>query len=319
MNSSETVAAILKEITDHQKVIILRHQHPDPDALGSQLGLRDILKASFPEKEILVSGKPSNSLAWMGEMDEVSDQDFTDALVIITDTANKERIDDERYLKGQEVIKIDHHPNDDPYAKTNYVFPDCSSSSELLWQIVQESKGELTIDKAAAAHLYTGIIGDTGRFLFSNTTASTFACVSDLMKQDFSSSNISQKLSEITFDQGRLQGYLLEHLVIDQHGSAMAIIYLDTLKELNLNMDQVHVVVSVPGRLEEVRSWAIFVQKRDLSFRVHLRSKEVPINEIAKNHHGGGHELASGADAEDERELDQIYHELERAVESYKR
>ncbi|BDR56750.1 DHH family phosphoesterase [Xylocopilactobacillus apis] len=315
---NDQVQQILKLISSHQQIIVLRHQHPDPDALGSQLGLYEILKFSYPQKQIKIGGTNGSSLSWMGKMDELTDQDFANSLVIVTDTANTPRIDDERYNQGLALVKIDHHPDDDQYGDVRYVIPEASSSSEVLWDIVSQSKNELKINSKAARYLYAGIVGDTGRFLYSNASSHTFEVVSNLMTHDFDASKIAARLSEITLGQGRLQGYVLEHLTISPSGAAMAIIYLDTLREYQLNMDQAHTVVSVPGHLSNVKAWVIFVQKRDLSFRVHLRSKDAPINEIAKNHHGGGHVLASGADAEDERELSQIYKELERTVENYK-
>lgn len=315
---NDQVEKIIKEIKANQKIIILRHQHPDPDALGSQLGLASILRASFPDKVIKVGGKNNGSLKWLGEMNELTNQDFKESLVIVTDTANTPRIDDQRYPLGTGLIKIDHHPDDDHYGRLNFVFPHASSTSEVLWDLVDQSQGVLKINQAAARSLYAGLVGDTGRFLYSNTSAHTFEVAADLLKYEINASKISERLSEITLAQGRLQGYILEHLTISQSGAAMAIVYLDSLREFGLTMDQAHTVVGIPGFLANVKAWVIFVQKRDLSFRVHLRSKAVPINEIAKEHHGGGHVLASGADAEDERELEKIYQELERAVENYK-
>lgn len=315
---NDQVEQIIKEIKAHYKIVVLRHQSPDPDALGSQLGLASILHASFPTKVIKVGGKNNGSLNWIGTMDQLTDEDFKDALVIVTDTANTPRIDDQRYNSGHSLIKIDHHPDDDHYGFLNFVFPKSSSTCEVLWDLVKQSNGQLKINDAAARYLYIGLVGDTGRFLYSNTSANTFKVAADLLTYNFNANKISERLSEITLAQGRLQGYVLDHLTISKSGAAMAIIYLDTLREFGLNMDQAHTIVGVPGLLNSVKAWVIFVQKRDLSFRVHLRSKEVPINEIAKEHHGGGHNLASGADAEDERELEKIYKELERAVENYK-
>ncbi|BDR58841.1 DHH family phosphoesterase [Xylocopilactobacillus apicola] len=315
---NDQVEKILNLITSSSQIIVLRHQHPDPDALGSQLGLAEILRNSFPSKKIKVGGINESSLSWVGSMDNLTDQDFAKSLVIVTDTANTPRIDDERYHLGQGLIKIDHHPDDDPYGTIRYVVPEASSSSEILWDLVSKSHGKLKINSKAARLLYLGIVGDTGRFLYSNATAHTFEVTADLLKHEFNASEIAERLSEITLGQGRLQGYVLEHLTISQSGAAMVIVYRDTLQEYQLNMDQAHTIVSVPGHLSNVKAWVVFVQKRDLTFRVHLRSKGVAINEIAKSHHGGGHALASGADAEDERELSEIYKELERAVESYK-
>ena len=107
--------AILEKIKAYDTIIIHRHQRPDPDAIGSQIGLKEILKTNFSDKKILATGVNEPTLSWIAEMDEVPDNDYEGALVIVTDTANTPRIDDDRYDKGDFLIKIDHHPNDDAY------------------------------------------------------------------------------------------------------------------------------------------------------------------------------------------------------------
>ena len=97
--------AILEKIRAYDTIIIHRHQRPDPDAIGSQVGLKEILKTNFPDKKVLATGVNEPTLSWIAEMDEVTDQDYEGALVIVTDTANTPRIDDDRYDKGDFLIK----------------------------------------------------------------------------------------------------------------------------------------------------------------------------------------------------------------------
>ena len=93
--------AILEKIKAYDTIIIHRHQRPDPDAIGSQVGLKEILKTNFPDKKVLATGVNEPTLSWIAEMDEVPDNDYEGALVIVTDTANTPRIDDDRYDKAQ--------------------------------------------------------------------------------------------------------------------------------------------------------------------------------------------------------------------------
>ena len=99
---------ILAEIKRYDTIIIHRHQRPDPDAYGAQLGLKAILEASFPDKQIYAVGKAVQGLAWMSEddtfMDDVPDKMYRDALVLVVDTANAPRIDDQRWPNGLEII-----------------------------------------------------------------------------------------------------------------------------------------------------------------------------------------------------------------------
>ena len=96
--------AILEKIKAYDTIIIHRHQRPDPDAIGSQVGLKEILKTNFPDKKVLATGINEPTLSWIAEMDEVADQDYEGALVIVTDTANTPRIDSPYEVNPLEVI-----------------------------------------------------------------------------------------------------------------------------------------------------------------------------------------------------------------------
>ncbi|MBF0845285.1 DHH family phosphoesterase, partial [Streptococcus danieliae] len=115
------VEKILEKITQYEKIIIHRHIRPDLDAIGSQVGLQNLLLLNYPEKKILVTGYDEPNLHWLAGMNYVADEDYQDALVIVCDTANRERIDDQRYQNGKELIKIDHHPDDAPYGDISWV------------------------------------------------------------------------------------------------------------------------------------------------------------------------------------------------------
>ena len=108
---------IMNEIDKYETVIIHRHVRPDPDAYGSQLGLKYYLQRKFPEKSIYAVGQPESSLAFIGDLDRVRDDMYQNALVIVCDTANAPRIDDQRFNQGKDLIKIDHHPATDQYGR----------------------------------------------------------------------------------------------------------------------------------------------------------------------------------------------------------
>ncbi|WP_019780620.1 DHH family phosphoesterase, partial [Streptococcus sobrinus] len=143
-----TFNQILEKIQAYDRIIIHRHQRPDPDALGSQLGLREILRHNFPNKKVLATGSDEPSLAWLAKMDQVADSDYVSSLVIVTDTANTPRIDDDRFGQGDFLIKMDHHPNEDAYGDLLYVDTQASSASEIITAFAQETGLELT-DEAA--------------------------------------------------------------------------------------------------------------------------------------------------------------------------
>lgn len=306
-----TVATILQAIADNDTIIIHRHQRPDPDAYGSQVGLAETIRNSYPDKAVYVVGESVPSLAWLATMQEIPDSRYADALVIVTDTADTPRIDDERYQLGKQLIKIDHHPDNDPYGDVRLVMPDASSCSEVLIDIINASNGQLQMNVRAAKMFYAGIVGDTGRFMFNNSSAHTFELVAQLHQMGFDLSRINQKMTEVTLGQAKLQAFAMDTLTITEHGAGYYVIRQADLKRLGVAMDEYHSAVGTAGRLAEVRAWAMFTEQLDGTYRVSLRSKQVPIEPLARQHNGGGHDLASGAKAADETEIHQIVDELE--------
>ncbi|MFT8842546.1 MAG: bifunctional oligoribonuclease/PAP phosphatase NrnA [Schleiferilactobacillus harbinensis] len=305
---------IIKTIQAYDTIIIHRHEHPDPDAIGSQGGLAEMLKLSFPEKKVYAVGADIGNLGWLNTMDTVADDVYQNALVIVTDTANTPRICDQRFSTGKALIKIDHHPNDDPYGDITYVDVDASSCSEIIVDLFHAGHGLLKLNGAAARLLYAGIVGDTGRFLYPATTSKTFRAVSELVTYDFSPADVSQRMNEINLGQARLQSYVFNHLQVDDHGAAWVIIPQAALKELGISNDDASAAVSTPGRLRNVKAWLEFVENPAGPYRVHLRSKGPVINELAKAHDGGGHPLASGAKAKDQAEIDTMIQQLQTLV-----
>lgn len=144
---------ILEKINHYDTIILHRHMNPDPDAIGSQVGLKEIIQTNFPDKRVLATGYNEPTLAWMASMDTVTDEDYAGALVIVCDTANTPRIDDKRYTSGDFLIKIDHHPNDDAYGDLLWVDTDSSSTSELITLFALEQELEISPEAAVSSML----------------------------------------------------------------------------------------------------------------------------------------------------------------------
>lgn len=303
-----TFEEIFEKIKAYDTIIIHRHQRPDPDALGSQAGLRELIKHNFPTKKVLATGFDEPTLAWITTMDEVSDSDYDGALVIVTDTANTPRIDDERYAKGDCLIKIDHHPNEDVYGDLLYVNTNASSASEIISDFAFSTG--LALSSESARLLYSGIVGDTGRFLYPATSSKTFMIASKLREYDFDFSSLARQMDSISFKIAKLQGFVYDNLEVDDNGAARVVLTQETMKKYNVTEAETSAIVGAPGRIDCVQSWAIFVEQVDGNYRVRLRSKTQVINEIAKRHNGGGHPLASGANSYSLEENEQIYQEI---------
>lgn len=304
---------ILLKIKEYDKIIIHRHVRPDPDAYGSQGGLADIIQQSFPEKEVYIVGKDEETLLFLNRMDQLPDEAFKDALVIVCDTANQERIDDERYKLGDYLIKIDHHPNEDAYGDLLWVDTDASSTSEMIYEFYLYGKDKgLKLSANGARLLYAGIVGDTGRFLYPSTTVKTFTYASELIKYPFSRTELYDNLYNIKPNVAKLNGYILQNFKISASGVGKVIITKELLKKYEIRPEEASLLVSQLGNIDGLKAWVFFIEEED-QIRVRLRSKGPVVNEIAKKFRGGGHPLAAGASIYSWDEVDLVMKELEKA------
>lgn len=268
--------------------------------------MRDIIRANFPEKKVLATGNNEPSLSWMAAMDTVCDSEYKNALVIVTDTANQPRVDDERYRNGNYLIKIDHHPNNDPYGDICYVDENASSASEIITDFAINT--QLSISDEAARVLYAGIVGDTGRFLYPSTTSKTMLIAAKLRESNVDFASIARHMDSFPLKIAKLQAYIFEHIEISQNGAARIVLTQEILKKFNITEAESSAIVSTLGQIEEIKVWAVFIEQTiECHFRVRLRSKTVVINRIAQNHNGGGHPLASGANSYSLKENDLIF------------
>lgn len=315
--SQEVFDQILNEIKHYKTIIVHRHKRPDPDALGSQGGLVEILKASFPDKQILKAGGPVDGLQFLSEMDPVTAEDYKNSLVIVTDTANSPRISGDDYTLGEKLIKIDHHPNDEPYGDIVFVNTKASSCSEIIVDFYDYHKAELKLTDEGARLLYAGIVGDTGRFLYPATTSHTAQVAAELMTYNFSATDLNNELNVMSPAVALLSGYVLQNIEVNELGVGRVILTKECLAEFGVADSETAAVVSLPGSIEGVLLWGIFVEQPEGYFRCRLRSKGPVINEIAKRHHGGGHPLASGANAKDLAEVAEIMSEFDEAAKNW--
>ncbi len=306
----EIVTEIREKITKYDRIIVHRHVRPDLDAVGSQVGLATWIKDNFPNKEVYCVGENDESLRYLVTMDEIDDQMYQDALVIVCDTANHPRIDDGRYTLGKERIKIDHHPIVDQYGDLNWVDTTASSTSEMIYNLITSSnEADFKISTEVARLLYAGIIGDTGRFLFQSTTPKTFEIASELVKHPFDRSEIYENLYEVDPTLAKLKGWLLDQLTVDDLGVVAIKLTKDILEKYQVTADQSSALVQVYGSIKGIDCWAMFVEEDD-QIRVRIRSKKTKINHVAEQFNGGGHPFASGATVYSWEEADRLTHAL---------
>ena len=285
----------LEEIQRHDRIIIHRHTNPDGDAMGSQIGLKHILRDAFPNKEILVVGDLSPRFAFMDDskMDEASDEQYADALAVILDTSAAALISDSRYQLAHRTVRIDHHIFCEQIADVEITDTSYESCCGLITELALECG--FSISPLAAKSLFTGMVTDSGRFRYDSTSSNTFRLASALMKVPFDTASIYSNLYADDFSFIRLRAQFV--LKIQLTGHRVAYIYTDREEAKSYNADTFTIsrgMVNTMGDIRGVDIWVNFTET-DGGVLAELRSNRYNINPIAAKYGGGGHAKASGA------------------------
>ena len=172
---------IINKIKKHSTIICLRHIDADGDAYGSAMGLAQLIKDNFPQKRVFTDGKNNENLDFLGKNNQLKKEDYQNSLTIVCDTAGWERIDSQYWELASEKIKIDHHIKGDNYADCEWVDSSYAATCEMIGELAINTK--LKVSKETANFLLLGIITDSGRFLYSNTTPRTFQIAAFLLEK----------------------------------------------------------------------------------------------------------------------------------------
>ena len=168
MNNKIIYKTIYKKIKKFEKIVIARHVGADPDALASQVALRDVILNTFPNKKVYAIGHPASKFKYLGVLDRFDEALYNDALIITVDVPDKARVDGADPTKFKDSVKIDHHPFVEKFCNFEWIDDTASSASQMIVELIFNTK--LKITKEAAEKLYLGIVADTNRFLFYYTT-----------------------------------------------------------------------------------------------------------------------------------------------------
>src|SRR5690625_5295808 len=302
---------ILDKIKEYNTIVIHRHVRPDADALGSQCGLKEMIQLSFPTKRVYAVGEEDPALYFLARMDIVEDDLYKDALVIICDTANTGRISDSRYQFGKEIVKIDHHPNTDPYGDLIWVDTSASSTSEMIYDLFLFGKEDsLKMNESIARLIYGGIVGDTGSFLFPSTSNKTFQHAAELIEYSFDRPALYDGLYNIGENIARLRGYVLQNFTMSSAGVVSVKLTKEILNKYKVNPIDTSKLVGTLGDIQGIRAWTFFIEEENI-IRVRIRSKGPVINKLAAKYNGGGHPLAAGATVTSWEEADRFVAELD--------
>ena len=301
---------ILEAIKEFDTIIIHRHNNPDGDALGSQIGMRKIIKENFPTKTVYAVGDGSKRYGFMegSAMDEIDDSVYENALAIVLDTSASALISDDRYKKAKRTVRIDHHIFCEEICDIEVTDTSYESCCGLVTEFAIESG--LRLSKLAAKSLYTGMVTDSGRFRYDSTNANTFRLASHLMKAEFDTNEIYGQLYADDFSFIRLRAQFV--LKIQFTDKNVAYIYTTKEEAETYEADTFTIsraMVGTMGDIKGVNVWVNFTETEN-GVLAELRSNKYNINPIAVKYGGGGHAKASGATLKNRDEAMQMLNDL---------
>jgi phosphoesterase RecJ-like protein len=309
---------IYKKIKKYNTIVIARHIGADPDALGSSFGLRDSIKATFPNKNVLAVGAGAAKFKYMGSVDKFNEELYENSLLIVLDTPNISRVDGVNPSKFNDTIKIDHHPFVEEFCNIEWIDPTSSSTSQMIIDLIFNTR--LKVTESVANSLFWGLVADTERFLYSYTSPATFKTVAKLIehsKIDFTA--LYQPLYMRSIGEIKFQAFLMNNLVITENGFGYVKMDDAILEQYGVDPATAGNMINSFNYIEEMVAWGFFSSdKINNNIRGSIRSRGPIINDVAAQFGGGGHIYASGAKLPDFEVVDEMIKILDNVCKEYK-
>jgi len=304
-------ATMFKQLLQqYRKITILSHVNPDPDAIGTALGVYDCLKKQQFQVEVVnVTEHIPRYLDFLPHFGKIKQKiDFADSLVIACDCGSLDRLG--FALKGREIVNIDHHATNSRYGILNIVDTEAVSSSEVAFDLLEKL---YPISRESAIAFYAALVSDTRNFTTSNMSRSVFEFAAKLVALGVDIAEVTQKmLHRRSLASLRILGVAIDSLELREDARiAILKISQEDLKRTGAKMSDLDGVVDYAKSLATVEV-ALMLVERELDIKVSLRSKERDIGPIASYFGGGGHVHAGGFEKEGEMQLltDEIIEEI---------
>mgnify|MGYP001590231359 CR=1 FL=1 len=299
--------------SESKKIVILSHRSPDGDSMGSSFGLYHFLIQFNHELQVISPDPAPPFLHWLPDFEtsinyekqkEESEKAIQEANIIFClDFNTPSRMGDmqdgfNKKNKEAYVVNIDHHQQPDDFANFQLSDTSASSTAQLIFDFISETKGISYLNQNVAKSLYTGILTDTGSFRFSSTNPHTHRVVAVLLETGIDVNTIYQQIYDnYSQDRIKLLGFALKDKLKLYPDYNTAIIDLSE-KELNhfqFQKGDTEGIVNFPLSIAWVKMSVLLTQKDGL-VKMSFRSKgNFSVNELARKHFGGGgHENASG-------------------------
>jgi phosphoesterase RecJ-like protein len=297
-------------------VSIACHINPDGDALGSllgaSLGLRKAGKKTYATWGTTPAELPA-AYEFLPEADTLVQPATlppTETFLALDCGAASRLGELERAARAaRHLINVDHHPGNDLFGTHNVVVVDASCTAELVTMLLRDLGVEL--DRAIATCLYVGVVTDTGRFQYSNSSPEVLRLAADLLSYGVPAPAIAQEVFESSpFGYLKLCGRVLERArLYPEERFVYSWVTRADLAETGVAMNETEKLIDLVRATRDADVAALFKEQSDDGFRVSLRSKGPSVGAIARSGGGGGHELAAGFTA----------HDVDGAVESIRR
>ena len=300
-------------IKKYENIVIARHIGVDPDAMASSFALKNSILLTFPNKNVHLLGTGSNRFSYFGKLEKVEDIK-ENTLLIVTDTPDKKRIDGVIDLdKFSDIIKIDHHPFIEKFSDSSveYIDVNAGSASQIVLELINNTG--LLMDKQIAEQIFWGIVSDTNRFMYNDSTSKTFHLVGDLIdKYDLDIFKLYEPLYKRPLSEVRLEGFIAMNMELTENNVAYIKITNDILEKYKTDAASPGNMIGNFNYINEVLVWAFITEDaKNGNFRISIRSRGPIINSIAEKYNGGGHKYASGAKITDLSLADDLIHDLD--------
>jgi phosphoesterase RecJ-like protein len=307
MSVAVEIDAVLEELRSAQRFFLTTHENPDGDALGSLLGMHEMLK-QLGKDSVMFLGADEFPLPWEYRkmpLDEVKNEppsDLDERTVVFLDCGNIDRMPvDFLQRDGVHIVNVDHHHDNTRFGTVNLVDPQASCTAEIVWELAKELGAEIT--RAVGDALYVGLVTDTGKFMYTNTSPRSHRMAAELMEAGVDTHGIYRRLyEELPYARLQLLSRALNAMQRFDEGvvTAASLTRADFEDTGAVESDSEGIV----DHLRAVQGTKVAVLVRELLsddrtgfHKVSMRSTDgtVDVSRIARGLGGGGHRQAAGA------------------------
>ena len=285
---------IIAKIEQYDSIVIFGHRNPDGDCYGSQIALRNILKAKYPDKSVYCVGTGlPKFFDIIGTMDAISEEIIKNSLALIVDSNDLERIEDQRVYKALDFAKIDHHIDTFTFTQGPEVINDeACSTCELVYDFVKENNFE--IDLVSASALYLGMMTDTGRFQFASNFVKMFSIVRDLCAIGVDPILLNKTNNLVPEESLDIKAFIYSRVVKRDDGVIYVVATKKERDALGVTSAQICGSTALISYIVDHPIWFIASETDNGGMQVEMRSSMYNVQEIAVSFGGGGHTYAAG-------------------------